>query len=534
MKKGLALFLTLLVLINFAMGVSAQTLDLSKCLLATNHNFENEVSGYSESETDAPLFFEVAGYKIPTETGVSLSSKNSYSFTDGECLFTLFSGANEDYILSELYANGKLKQKSIGIKNLFVIYTEIYDLETKDESASAEPIISNENDMVSIVVHKEINPQTAPMNSIQAKPVQASAQNDPFYYEPALDTGLTVSPYQDDAGFYKLGSSQTRYGGGDPTYTGTLYRRRNSFTYAGRAREPYEIQPNTAISVVSTFIGFFVDPTRVSFVLGLLSLSGEVVTYLTRIEVDVYNLTATYKVRIDSAGNNVYHTNQRTISYYRLFNTAKERMVYEMRRIENGYLLDNPSMVNQGISNYTEYHFYDIINHWAKESIKWCYQKGYLSGTSTYAFSPSNSASRVMAITSVYRMAGSPPSGTSTPFSDVPASAYYAKAVSWGVKNGIISGTSPTTFSPNSLLTREQMAVILYNYAKYKGKNVNVSGDLNKFVDGTTVSSWALTEMKWAVGKGIFSGNDKGYLNPRNKVARGELATLLQSFTNRA
>lgn len=204
-----------------------------------------------------------------------------------------------------------------------------------------------------------------------------------------------------------------------------------------------------------------------------------------------------------------------------------------MRRYEDGYPLGNTTLVNEGISNYTTYQFYDIVNHWGKEHIKWAYGKKYVAGTGTYVFSPDSATTRAMAISIIYRMAGSPAAGTSTNFTDVSTSAYYAKAVNWGVKNKIVSGTSPTTFSPNSAVTKEQFVTMLYNYAKYQGKNVSASASLSQFSDGSSVSSFAQNAMKWAVAKKIIVG-DNGYLKPKKSTTRAELCVMIHSYSDKA
>lgn len=375
--------------------------------------------------------------------------------------------------------------------------------------------------------------QPPPVNSTQTNAAATSDNDDPMHDEPAFNTGLSASTFSGDSGYYRLGTNRFNPSG-STTYTGTLYRKRNSFGFVGMGHDPRKFNAGTAISVITSFLGAFVVPGRIGIVLWAVGLAEEIITYAITLDIRLYDLNADYKVRVNSAGNNVYCTKSRTITYYKFYVPENDKFTYEVKSIKNGYPLDNPSMVNEGITNYVEYKFYDIVNHWAKDHIKWATDRGYLNGTGNYAFSPNINTDRAMAITSICRMAGSPSAGTSTSFTDVSSSAYYAKAVNWGVNNKIVSGTSSTTFSPTTLITREQVAVMLYNYAKYKGKNVTATGNLSQFPDGSSVSSWAQTAMKWAVGKGIFSGNDSGYLKPKSYTTRGELCALLQKYTNKA
>ena len=129
-------------------------------------------------------------------------------------------------------------------------------------------------------------------------------------------------------------------------------------------------------------------------------------------------------------------------------------------------------------------------------------------------------------------MAGQPNEGTSSGFTDVKSNDYFAKAVTWGKNHKIVSGTSSTTYSPNQNVTKEQFVLMLYNYAKYKEKNLTASGDLNKFTDGNDVSTYAKTAMKWAIGNKIVSGNN-GKLNPKSTTTRAELCVMINKYYNK-
>ena len=109
---------------------------------------------------------------------------------------------------------------------------------------------------------------------------------------------------------------------------------------------------------------------------------------------------------------------------------------------------------------------------------------------------------------------------------------WYENAVAWAVKNGIAGGTGNDDFSPDSSITREQLAVMLYHYAKYKGYDVSVGEDTNilPYHDAFSISEYAYSALQWACGAGIIDGDDNGNLNPQNSTTRAEVAAMLQRF----
>ena len=120
-----------------------------------------------------------------------------------------------------------------------------------------------------------------------------------------------------------------------------------------------------------------------------------------------------------------------------------------------------------------------------------------------------------------------------SPFTDVengPGTAWYYDAVLWAQQNGIVSGYGDGTFHPGTNITREQLAVIFYNYAKYKGYDVSATSDLSGFSDAGDVSPWALDAMHWAVGSGIMGGYGDGILGPQGTATRAQVAAMLHRF----
>ena len=170
----------------------------------------------------------------------------------------------------------------------------------------------------------------------------------------------------------------------------------------------------------------------------------------------------------------------------------------------------------------------DINNHWAESAIKEAVNKGLFSGTTEITFSPDKEMTRGMFVTVLGRMSGEKISGKST-FKDVDNSQYYAPYVAWANKNGIVSGTSSTTFSPNSPVTCEQAAAILVKYAKYKGVAL---GTKSISPSTTGVSSWAKDSVV-AAGKGgiITKQNTNGYYYT-SSATRADVASMMVNYSN--
>ena len=128
----------------------------------------------------------------------------------------------------------------------------------------------------------------------------------------------------------------------------------------------------------------------------------------------------------------------------------------------------------------------------------------------------------------LYNLEGTPAAGDGS-FSDVEAGTWYTDAVNWAAEKGIVKGYGDGTFGPEDDITREQMAVILYRYAQYKGYEVTATGDLSTFNDGAQTSDWAVEAMKWAVGSSLLQGY-AGNLNPTGTATRAEVAQIFMNF----
>lgn len=166
---------------------------------------------------------------------------------------------------------------------------------------------------------------------------------------------------------------------------------------------------------------------------------------------------------------------------------------------------------------------------WFYKDVAFAYENGLFAGTSDTTFSPNASMTRAMLVTVLYRLEGQPAVNGRSGFSDVQYNGYYEDAVTWAADNGIVNGTSTTTFSPNANVTREQMAAILYRYAQYKKYNTAASSGLNGFTDHASVSGYAAASLEWAVAEKLVNGS-AGKLMPTGNATRAQVAAILHRF----
>ena len=171
---------------------------------------------------------------------------------------------------------------------------------------------------------------------------------------------------------------------------------------------------------------------------------------------------------------------------------------------------------------------------WYHDGVHYVLESGIMNGVGNGKFGPGNATSRAMIAQILWNMEGKPIVNYAISYTDVDADAWYAEAVRWATAQGIMNGYGGADggkFGPNDDMTREQLAVILYRYAQFKGFDVSVGEDTNilSFADATEVSGWADAAMQWAVGNGIINGKD-GKLVPKGDASRAEAATMLQRF----
>ena len=175
--------------------------------------------------------------------------------------------------------------------------------------------------------------------------------------------------------------------------------------------------------------------------------------------------------------------------------------------------------------------FTDIHNHWAADNILFAASRGLLSGTSDTTFSPGTGMTRGMFVTALGRLAGINPDSYQTgKFTDVKADTYYAPYVNWAAQNGIMEGVTATTFAPDTNINREQMAVIMANYAKKLGYDLPKTLRAVTFADNAQISSWAKDAVKAMQQAGILAGKANNCFDPKGTATRAEVATVLRRF----
>ena len=175
--------------------------------------------------------------------------------------------------------------------------------------------------------------------------------------------------------------------------------------------------------------------------------------------------------------------------------------------------------------------FTDIAGHWAKEDIEFVAARGLLSGTGNNQFSPDGAMTRGMFVTALGRLAGvNPDSYKTRSFTDVKADAYYAAYVEWAAQKNIAGGTGDKLFSPDAPVTREQMAVMMTNYAGQMGYSIPTPLASVTFADNDTISPWAAKEVAAMQRAGIVKGRDGNRFAPQENATRAEVSAVLRRF----
>ena len=166
---------------------------------------------------------------------------------------------------------------------------------------------------------------------------------------------------------------------------------------------------------------------------------------------------------------------------------------------------------------------------WYYKSVKYTYENNLMEGTGK-GFEPESKMSRAMLVTVLYRMAKPGTCEKKHSFSDVPEGQWYTDAIAWAAENDIIRGISKTEFAPDKEVSREQMALILYRFAKSEGYDVSDMADISKFTDTKDVSDYALNAVRWANQSGLINGISETTLSPKTTATRAEVATILMRF----
>ena len=220
----------------------------------------------------------------------------------------------------------------------------------------------------------------------------------------------------------------------------------------------------------------------------------------------------------DRDGDDVRVTKQSDTRY--TFTMPDSKVEVEVSFVKTGETAQEPDTMT----------FSDVkAGDWFYDAVLYAYENGLMSGTGAAAFSPNQTLTRAMVAQVLYSMEGAPAGGTST-FTDVAAGTWYASAVNWAAANGVVSGYGDGTFGPNDNVTREQVAMILYSFAKSKGYDVSEKASLSSFADMSSVSTYAQEAMSWAAGAGLISGMGNNTIVPQGSATRAQFAVMLMQF----
>ena len=188
--------------------------------------------------------------------------------------------------------------------------------------------------------------------------------------------------------------------------------------------------------------------------------------------------------------------------------------------------------VEPTIPLYNNHPFVDVKNEWFKESVLFVYNNDLMNGMGENKFKPNEKTTRAMLVTILYRNEGEPAAIAASPFADLKQN-WYKNAVNWAFEKQVVEGMSDTTFAPDDTVTREQIATMMYRYAKSKGVDVSQKKELNSFPDEKKVSKWAKEAMEWANAAGLITGNSingKVLLDPQGAATRAQIATILMRY----
>ena len=210
-----------------------------------------------------------------------------------------------------------------------------------------------------------------------------------------------------------------------------------------------------------------------------------------------------------------------------------EEIVKTSTTSEDGVVLTLEESATVKIVDNTKY-FSDVhTGDWFAPYIAWAASRGIMNGMGDGTFAPDATASRAQIAQMLFNLDGAKANGGLAAFADVHAGDWFADAVTWLVENGIAQGTGES-FGADSPISREQLAVMLYNYVQFKGYDVSAHGDVSGFPDADKVDGYAQAALAWAVGAGLISGttdeNGNIVLNPQGSATRGQIAAIIERF----
>ena len=238
----------------------------------------------------------------------------------------------------------------------------------------------------------------------------------------------------------------------------------------------------------------------------------------------------TYYVKYKSSGNVYVHDEYelRSDNYSSNISVSTGKTFINSagyKKIINSFKVKDTVLKSKGIP-YTDV----SSSAWYYNAVKYVYEKNLVNGYNDYTYAPYDKLSRAMLVTILWRKEGSP-KYTSNKFSDVKSKDWYYQAVNWAASKGIVSGYKTGKFGPKDNITREQLAAILMNYAKYKGKNTSARANTSKFKDFSKTGKYFKDAVSWCVAKKIISGKENGTkVDPKGNATRAEAASMIMSY----
>ena len=167
---------------------------------------------------------------------------------------------------------------------------------------------------------------------------------------------------------------------------------------------------------------------------------------------------------------------------------------------------------------------------WFYDAVAYVYENNIMAGTDEITFEPYMELDRAMAAQLFYNLEGKPAVTGDSTFTDVTSGHWAVDAITWAAQNDIVAGIGGGLYDPDSNVTREQFAVMLYKYARFKGYDLTATGDLTQFPDAGSISSWAETALSWANGKGLINGHENGTIDPKGSTIRAQAASIMANF----
>ena len=167
---------------------------------------------------------------------------------------------------------------------------------------------------------------------------------------------------------------------------------------------------------------------------------------------------------------------------------------------------------------------------WFYDAVAYVYENNIMAGTDETTFAPYMELDRAMAAQLFYNLEGKPTVTGDSTFTDVTSGHWAVDAITWAAQNDIVAGIGGGLYDPDSNVTREQFAVMLYKYARFKGYDLTAIGDLTQFPDAGSISSWAETALSWANGKGLINGHENGTIDPKGSTIRAQAASIMANF----